>query len=132
MTTKTAKRFQVGQEIFQVSEWSETQIGDRKHNRVQAVRVEYRVHSRIVDACGKKQITFVERDERKITDYVLGRRHDADSCVLFATKDEAFAEIARMIEEKKSSIADRVAREPEWFGLQANNEYFVNQTVFVG
>lgn len=75
-------KFKKGQTVYQAC----------THFAENATSVEYRVVSRVVDACGKKQVTFEDHGH----DSVFRRRLLLDAGPkVFATADEAFSYLAQ-------------------------------------
>lgn len=84
-----ATRFIKGQTVYQAHNYFASNQDTREMmlaNQGKPMEIEMRVISRIVDACGTKQVTFLDRGH----DSVFGRKAPADSDTLFATPEEAF------------------------------------------
>lgn len=117
-------RFTKGQVIYQVSEWSRTEIKETTRTRLGNNRVEIRVRTRTVDACGLKQVTFYDHG----MDWVFQRCRRADDKCLHATREEAFAYAAQLVE--RHIALDLANRSHSAWLSEVCHEYVVNPELF--
>jgi hypothetical protein len=115
-------RFNKGQTIYRASEWhichKDCSIYGYPVHHV------YVVLSNVVDACGKKRVTFYDNGVRTIC-----RSYDADNLDICATYEEALARMDVLIEKQKEYNKLKDQEDPCYAGIM-NSTFQIVKTVY--
>jgi ferredoxin len=116
-------RFKKGQQIYRASSWGIPHkdcniTGFPKH-------FVYVALSKVVDACGKKKVTFYDKEI-----HTFCRSCNANYPDLFATHEEALAKLEVMIVEKKKSNELQENKDPSRFAGMTSSTFQIVKTVY--
>ncbi len=116
-------RFKKGQTIYRASSWH---IPHKDcNNNGFPVHFVYVALSKVVDACGKKKVTFYDNGQ-----FTLCRSCIADYPDLFATYEEAIAKLEVMIVEQKKSNELQEAKDPSRSAGMTSSTFQIVKTVY--
>ena len=115
-------RFKKGQIIYRASEWCIRQNAD---GQSKAGHYVYVVLDTVVDACGKKKVTFYDKDI-----HTFCRSCNADHPDLCATPEEAMARIQAILEFRKNNNEVIEKECPQYNAGATNSTFQIVQNIY--